>query len=60
MLGQITDHSVGAGQHRQRLDDRSLATVVLSDGHSVRAEQDVTGSDATKVLDAQVGNLHGV
>jgi len=60
VLGQTTDHSIAAKQQGQRLDDRGLATVVRADEHGVCAEPDVTGSDATKVLDAQIGYRHGI
>jgi hypothetical protein len=60
VLGQGADHSVAAEQQRQCLDDRCLAAVVGADEHGVWAEPDMTRPDSAEVLDAQIGDLHGV
>lgn len=60
VLGQNLHHSVATEEQRQRLNDRCLVTVVGANKHGMPAEPDVTGPDAAKVLDAQIGNLHGV
>jgi hypothetical protein len=38
----------------------ACATEADGNEYVMRPEPDMTGSDATKVLNAQIGNLHGV
>jgi hypothetical protein len=60
VLGQRPHHAVATKKQRQRLNDCGLAAVVGADEHGMRPEPNVTGSDAAKVLNMQVCNLHGV
>lgn len=57
---RVRNHSVATEQQRQRFNDRCLVTVVGANKHCMRAEPDMTGSDAAKVFNSQIGNLHGV